>query len=124
MVTRKTGSRLLALGVAFGLAAPALAAPKTNLAATNNTIAGPGAISIGIGSSETVFSHPTGSDVCVTVVNTGKAALTVAVTGVSSASPSVPAGGSKAVCSDDTTAIDLTCGEESNCSAQWRVDEN
>jgi hypothetical protein len=117
-------SSVLAIGMVLGLAAPAFAAPKTNLSATNNTIAGPGATSIAIGSAETVFSHPTGSDVCVTVVNTGKAALTVSVTGVSSASPSVPAGSSKAVCSDDTTAIDLTCGEESNCSAQWRVDEN
>jgi hypothetical protein len=112
--------------LALGLAAPAFAATKSNLTVTNNTIAGPGAVSVAVGGSEQVFSHPTtGTDVCVTVVNTGKVPVGVSITGTSSASTSVPAGGSKAVCSDDTTAIDLTCGEESNaCAAQWRVDEN
>lgn len=121
----KIRSGLVVLALTVGLAAPAFAAPKTNLTVTNNTIAGPGAVSVGIGGSETVFSHPTGSDVCVTVANTGKVPVGIGITGASSASTSVPAGGTKAVCSDDTTAIDLTCGEESNdCAAQWRVDEN
>lgn len=116
---------LFVIPLALGLAAPALAAKTASLTATNNTIAGPGSASLDVGSSETVFSHPTGSDVCVTVVNTGKSSVGVSITGVSSASTSVPVGGSKGVCSDDTTAIDLSCGEEtSGCAAQWRVDDN
>lgn len=122
----KIRSALVAMCLSLGLAAPAFAAPKASLTATNNTIAGPGATSLDSGGSEQVFSHPAGtSDVCVTVVNTGKAPVGVSITGDSSASTSVPVGGAKAVCSDDTTAIDLSCGEEANaCSAQWRVDEN
>jgi hypothetical protein len=115
---------LVALPLVLGLAAPAFAATKTSLTATNNTIAGPGTSAIAIGGSEQVFSHPSANDVCVTVANTGKVPVGVSITGASSASTSVPAGGTKTVCSDDTTAIDLTCGEESNdCAAQWRVDE-
>lgn len=111
--------------LALGLAGPALAAKTASLTVTNNTIGGPGTASVAIGGTEQVFSHPTGTDVCVTVLNTGKVPVGVSITGVSSASSSVPAGGGKTVCSDDTTAIDLSCAEEStSCAAQWRVDEN
>jgi len=120
----KIQSGFVALVLTLGLAAPAFAAPKANLTSTNNTIAGPGTAPFAIGGSERIFSHPTGSDVCVTVVNTGKVSVGVSITGVSSASIDVPAGGSKAVCSDDTTAIDLTCTQETACAAQWRVDDN
>ena len=121
----KIRSGLVALSLSLGLAAPAFAAKSAGLTATNNTLAGPGATSLEAGSSDEVFSHPTGSDVCVTVANNGKVPVGVSITGASSASTTVAVGGTKAVCSDDTTAIDITCGEETNgCTAEWRVDEN
>jgi hypothetical protein len=109
---------------ALALAGPAAAATKANLAATDNTVAGPGVTSVTAGGTERIFSNPNMSDVCVTVVNTGKLPIGVSIVGASSASSEVPVGGSTAVCSDDTTAIDLTCTQDSKCAAQWRVDDN
>ena len=116
----------LALALAWGVApAAATAAAKTTLTATNNTIAGPGAATIAVGGSERVYSHPSANTVCVTVVNTGKVPVGISVTGADSATTSVAVGSTKSLCSDDTTAIDLTCGEENtDCTAQWRVDES
>ncbi len=119
----KSRFALLALSLTFFLAAPAFAGKGASLTPTNNTVAGPGVTSVAAGDSERIFSHPGATDVCVTVANSGKVAIEVSITGVSSAATDVPAGGSLAVCSKDTTAIDLNCNGESTCSAGWRVDD-
>jgi hypothetical protein len=115
---------LVALALPLAFAGPAFAAKGGSLTATNNTIAGPGSTTVDAEGTERIFSHPGASDVCVTVVNTGKGPVDVDITGASSATVSVPTRSSKAVCSDDTTAIDLTCGAGASCAAQWRVDDN
>jgi hypothetical protein len=121
----KIQSSAAAVGLALVLAGPAFAAAKANLTATNNTIAGPGTATVAVAGSGRIFSHPSASSVCVTVANTGKVPVGISITGADSATTSVAAGGTKALCSDDTTAIDLTCGEENtDCAAQWRVDDN
>lgn len=114
---------LLALALALVPTAPALAAKGGSLTATNNTVAGPGSASVAAGDSQRVFSHPGTADVCVTVANAGKVSIEVSITGETSAATDVPAGGSLAVCSKDTSAIDLNCTGESACAAQWRVDD-
>ena len=121
----KIRSVVIALALVL-LAAPAFAATKSTLSATNNTIAGPGSASVAPGGSETVFSNPGASTACVTVVNTGKSPVGVDISGGNAATTSVAAGGTKGVCSDDLTGVDLTCDaeEKADCTAQWRVDDN
>ena len=122
----KTAQWILVAALALGLAGSASAAAKTTLGTGNNTVAGPGSTSIAAGGSETIFLHPGNtSDLCTTVVNSGKVAVTVNITGGSSPSGAVSVNGSKAVCADDVTQVDLTCpAEGSDCAAQWRVDDN
>jgi len=121
----KTTHRILVAALALGLAGSASAAAKGTLTAGNNTVAGPGTISILAGGTEHIFTHPANtSDLCATVVNTGKDPVSVNVTGASAPTGSVPGGGSKAVCADDVTLIDLVCPGDKNCTAQWRVDQN
>jgi hypothetical protein len=115
----------VALALVIGLATPAFAEPKTNLTAVQSTIAGPGTTRIAVGGTERIFTHSGGaSDVCVTVANTGKVPLDVTLTSTTSPTAAVSSGATTAVCSEDVTAIDLVCLQESACNAQWRVDEN
>jgi len=121
----KTIRWILVAALALGLAGSASAAAKATLTSTNNTIAGPGTVTIAAGGTERIFLHSGGaSDVCVTVVNTGKLPVDISFTGASAPTGEVPAGGSEAVCADDVTQIDLSCTEEQTCTAQWRVDDN
>ena len=123
MKMKTTGCILVAV-LALGFAGSAGAASKSSLTVGNRTVAGPGTDSLAEGGSIRVFTHANNSsDLCVTVVNTGKNNVGVSVTGATPAVGDVPAGGSQAVCSDDVTAIDLTC-PVGNCTAQWRVDQN
>src|SRR5262245_31148233 len=125
MTTRKTIPAILAFALSLGLAAAAGAAAKSTLAATNNTIAGPGTVSIAAGASERIFLHSGGTtDLCVTVVNSGKLPVGIAVTGATSPTGEVGANGSEAVCAEDVTQVDLVCNQEQNCAAQWRIDDN
>ncbi len=116
---------ILASALTLGLASAANAGSSAPaLAATSNTIAGPGVISIGEGGSERIFLHSGGTtDLCVTVTNTGRAPIGISVTGATSPTGEAPVGGSEAVCAEDVTQIDLNCVAQS-CAAQWRVDDN
>jgi hypothetical protein len=58
------------------------------------------------------------------VVNTGRVPVDVTVTGATTPTGTVSVGGSEAVCADDVTQIDLYCPQPSDCTAQWRVDED
>lgn len=122
----RTIHRTLVVALALGLAGSASAASKSTLTTGNNTVAGPGTISIAAGGSERIYTHPSNTnDACVTVVNTGRAPVGVSVTGASAPTGEVPVNGSEAVCAEDVTQIDLTCtigGAE--CDAQWRVDSD
>jgi hypothetical protein len=122
----KTTHRILVVALALGLAGSASAASKTTLTTGNNTIAGPGAISIAAGGSERIYTHPNNtSDACVTVVNTGRVPVGVAVSGGGSPTGEVPVNGTEAVCADDVTQIDLACtAGGAECTAQWRVDSD
>jgi len=122
----RTIHRTLAVALALGLAGSAGAAPKTTLTATNNTIAGPGTISIAAGGSERIYFHPNNTnDACVTVANTGRIPVGVTVTGAANPTGEVPVNGTEAVCAEDVTQIDLTCaGGGAECAAQWRVDSD
>jgi hypothetical protein len=116
---------ILVAALALGLAGSASAASKGTLTPTNNTVAGPGTTPIAASATERVFIHPSnGSDLCVTVTNTGKVPVDVSVTGASSPTGSVSVGATEAVCADDVTQVDLTCAQASDCAAQWRVDSD
>jgi hypothetical protein len=120
-----TTPRILLVALALGLAGSASAAAKGTLTTTNNTIAGPGTTSIAAAGTERIYIHPNNNgDVCVTVVNTGKTAVDVNVTGADSPTGTVGTGATEAVCADDVTQIDLACPGESTCTAQWRIDSD
>jgi len=121
----KTTRWILVAALALGLAGSASAASKGTLTATNNTLAGPGTVAIAAGGTAHVFTQAGGnSDVCATVVNTGRASVTVNVTGEGEAAGGdVPAGGTGAVCTDDATDVNVVCAGESDCAVQWRVDD-
>jgi hypothetical protein len=115
----------LATGLILGLSGPAAAASKPSLAPGGRTVAGPGSVALDPAAQERVFTDSTGtSDVCVTVINSGKSQLTLAITGASTPSIDVAAGGSKALCAEDVQFVDLGCTGTTPCSAQWRVDDN
>ena len=117
---------ILAAALVIGAAGSAHAgATAPALTATDNTRAGPGAISIPVGGTERIFFHSGGTtDLCVTVTNTGRAPIGINVTGATSPTGEAPVGGSEAVCAEDVTQIDLFCMAQTNCTAQWRVDSN
>jgi hypothetical protein len=74
---------------------------------------------------ERVFTDSAGtSNVCVTVVNSGKSQLTLTITGVTTPSADVAGGGTRALCVEDVQFVDLVCSGPNSCSAQWRVDDN
>ena len=121
----KTTRWILVSALALGLAGSASAASKTTLTPTNNTVAGPGTTPIAASGTERIFLHPSnGSDLCVTVTNTGKVPVDVNVTGATSPTGSVSVGATEAVCADDVTQIDLVCTQPNDCAAQWRVDSD
>jgi hypothetical protein len=116
---------LVATSLLLCLAAPAAAASKASLTAGGRTVAGPGALSLGLGAQERVFAQSGGtSSVCVTVINTGKSQLTLTITGATTPSTDLAAGATKALCGEDVQFVDLVCSGTANCSAQWRVDDN
>jgi hypothetical protein len=116
---------LLATGLLLGLSAPAAAASKPSLVPGGRTVAGPGTVALDPAAQERVFTDSAGtSDVCVTLVNSGKSQLTLAITGASTPSTDVGTGGSRALCAEDVQFVDLTCTGTTPCSAQWRVDDN
>ena len=115
----------LATGLLLGLSGPAAAASKPSLAPGGRTVAGPGTVSLDPAAQERVFSDSAGtSDVCITLVNSGKSQLTVAITGATTPSTDVAAGGSRALCAEDVQFVDLSCSGTTPCNAQWRVDDN
>ena len=115
----------IAAGLLLGLSGPATAASKASLVPGGRTVAGPGSVSLDPASQERVFSDSAGtSDVCVTLVNGGRSQLTLAITGATTPSVDVSAGGSKALCAEDVQFVDLSCTGTTPCSAQWRVDDN
>jgi hypothetical protein len=116
---------LVATFLLLGLAAPGAAASKASLTAGGRTIAGPATLSLGLGAQERVLTHSGGtSNVCVTVINTGKSQLTLTITGATTPSTDVAAGATKALCVEDVQFVDLVCSGTANCSAQWRADNN
>jgi hypothetical protein len=114
-----------AAALLLGLSAPAAAASKASLVPGGRTIAGPGTLALAPAAEERVFTDSgVTSDVCVTVVNGGKSQLTATIIGATNPSVDVAAGGSKALCAEDVQFVDLVCSGTTNCSAQWRVDDN
>ena len=113
----------LAVALISALAAPALAASSAALAPGGRTLAGPGTASIAIAATETVFADGN-RDACVTVVNSGRAAVQVLAVGASSPTIDVQPGDSAALCSLALDHVNLTCTGTTACTAQWRVDDN
>jgi hypothetical protein len=117
---------LLATFLALGLAGSAAAQAKGGgLAPGGRTVAGPGSLQMAATATERVFTDPGNSNVCVTVAVVGKAAsVTMTLTGNTTPTAVVPAGGSKSLCVDAVDFVDLECGATSSCNVQWRVDRN
>ncbi len=117
------GTTTLAVAVISTLAAPALAASTVALAPGGRTLAGPGTTSIAIADTETVFADGY-RDACVTVANSGRAAVQVLAVGASSPTIAVQPGDSAGLCVLALDHVDLTCTGTTACAAQWRVDDN
>ena len=117
---------LLVMFLALDLAGPAGAQAKGGgMTPGGRTVAGPGSIQMAAGATQRVFTDPANSDVCVTVaVAGGAASVTMTLTGLTTPSAVVPAGGSKSLCVADVQFVDLACGAASTCNVQWRVDLN
>ena len=115
---------LFATFLALGLAGPAGAQAKGGgMVPGGRTLAGPGSLQLAAGATERVFTDPNLSDVCVTVAVAGKAAsVAMTLTGATTPSGLVPAGGSKSLCVEAVQFVDLSCGVTSPCLVQWRVD--
>ena len=94
--------------------------------AGGNTLAGPGAASVALNATQTVYTDASGnSDACVTVVNAGgPIRLSMVNDAPNTVSIDLATGVSGALCRDATTQVDLVCLGGSTCSAQWRVDRD
>jgi|JI10StandDraft_1071094.scaffolds.fasta_scaffold400823_3 hypothetical protein len=117
----------LAATLSLAIATPAFAAPSAGLAIGGNTIAGPGALSLAPGLSGIIYTNASGdTDACTTIVNGGRGAVRVTVTGSGSGTIDVAAAATGALCRDDVSEIELLClGVAPNsCSVQWRVDRD
>jgi len=110
----------------LALAAPALAAPSAGLAIGGNTIAGPGSTAFAADTGAHIYTNPAAdTDVCTTVVNNGRGAVRLTLTGGGAGTIDVDPGKSAALCRNDVTLISIDClALETSCSAQWRVDRN
>lgn len=122
-------SKLLALSATLLLAtaSPAFARSSAGLAIGGNTIAGPGARSLAAGLSGTIYTNDAANtDACTTIVNGGRGAVRITVTGDGSGSIDVAPAATAAICRDDVSEIQLLClGVAPNsCSVQWRVDRD
>ncbi len=118
---------ILAAIFALGSAGSAHAAASgPSLSAGGNTLAGPGATSVSAGGTTEIFAHSGGGppDVCVTVVNKGRVPVSFEITGATNPTALVPVAGSRGLCAEDVTAVEVVCAEEQTCSVQWRVDDN
>lgn len=119
---------VLAATAALLLSSSALAGgAPAGLAAGGRTLAGPGVTIVAANASATVYGDPSGnSDACVTVVNTGTAAVRLSMDdGGTPATIDVAVGDSGALCKDSTQQVDLIClGVSGSCRANWRLDRD
>jgi hypothetical protein len=120
----KSNRIAFATALILAIAAPAVAATTAALVAAGNTLAGPGAVSIALNATQTVYSDASGnSDTCVTVINAGGPIRLSMISG-NTVSIDLATGASGALCRSSTTQVDLICLGGNGCSAQWRVDRN
>ncbi len=127
---KSNGSALIA-ALILGMAGPALAGGGSSgggLTAGGRTLAGPATMSVGVGLTETVYTHAaTNTDACGTVANSAKGSavrMTLVGPAASTATFDVAPGGAGSLCKNQLIRMDLTCLGTSACSAQWRVDRN
>jgi len=124
----KSNGIALVAALILGMAGPAVAAKSGGLTAGGRTLAGPGTTNLAAGATETVYTHASqNTDACGTVVNSSKASsvrMTLVGPAASTATFDVAPGGSGSLCKDALVRMDLTCLGGSDCSAQWRVDDN
>ena len=120
----KSNRIALAAALILAMAAPAVAATAPALVAGGNTLAGPGAASVALNATQTVYTDASAnSDTCVTVVNaSGPIRLSMVNDAPNTVSLDLASGTSGALCRDATTRVDLICIGGNGCSAQWRVD--
>jgi hypothetical protein len=120
----KSNRIALAAALILAMAAPAVAGTTAGLVAAGNTLAGPGAASVALNATQTVYTDAAAnSDVCTTVVNAGgPIRLSMVDDGPSTVSIDLASGASGALCRDAMTRVDLVCLGGSGCNAQWRVD--
>ncbi|MBY0401226.1 hypothetical protein K2X89_13085, partial [Myxococcota bacterium] len=91
-------NRIALTALVFCTAAQVVSAQSAGLVAGGNTIAGPGATKLAAQAQQDVYTDASGnSDACVTLVNTGKGAIRVALTGEGSSNIDVAAGATAAV---------------------------
>lgn len=110
-----------------GAATQVAAAPSAGLLTGGNTIAGPAAVSLAANAVQIIYTDDSGnSDACTTVVNVGRGAVRVSVTGDGSGTVDIAAGKTAAICRNSVSEVELTClaVAPSTCSAQWRVDRD
>lgn len=117
---------LVAAALLLAPVAPAMAAGKAGgLIPGGRTLSGPGSLVLAIGAQARVHEDPTvNRDVCVTLVNTGRSQLTMALTGDTTPSTTLDPGVTKALCVGNVHYVDVSCTGVSACSAQWRVDQD
>ena len=122
----KSNRIALAAALILAMAAPAVAGTTAALVAAGNTLAGPGAASVALNATQTVYTDDAAnSDACVTVVSSGGTVRLSMVNDVpNTVSLDLASGTSGALCRDALTRVDLICIGGTGCGAQWRVDRD
>ena len=119
----KTAIAMLVACFAVAWAGPASAAPKTTLLPGGKTIGGPVDSKIAAGEAITL-ALPPGTNVCVTLANTGNSAVGITFNGGGSPAVHVPPRETSVACGNQPAEVLIVCGATGNgsCSATWRLD--